>query len=109
MSDSATCPTSCAPSIVPLRCRREAFARRRRETAGSSRTSSPQPRLASADPKGSVRGAADQGGPAVEDRQDLVALLREQHDDNASHTHVAIAGKLALILGRVEQGGRQGA
>src|SRR6516164_4154694 len=46
MSGSATCPTSCAPSIGPPQCHREAFATRQEETAGSSKIGSPPTRLA---------------------------------------------------------------
>src|ERR1700730_16612806 len=57
---------------------------------------------------GSLRGAPDELGPAVEDRQDLVARLRKQHDDDAVDAHVAIARDLAGVLGRIEQSDRQG-
>ncbi len=55
-----------------------------------------------------VTGAADQPSPAVEDRQDRVAWLGQQHDDDPGNAHVAVAGEFVGVLGRVEQGDRQG-
>ena len=91
---SATCPTSCAHSTGPPRSRREPFAGRLRQTAGSSRIGPPQLR-ALADPKcadqialelrqptkhGQHQGAVRRGGvgPRVAERSETLFSIGDR-------------------------------
>src|ERR1700761_6757868 len=50
----------------------------------------------------SVRGAADQFGPPIEHRQDLIGLGRWQRDDGAGDTLLLIALQAIEIFGRAK-------